>query len=406
MLPPGPSTVPQTRPARSTGRKRVSTGPWVGRAACRLSTRPRHPGRHAAALTRSRWCCTASACWSLRAVPHRRGGLDAAPHGPPPHGVTPLPKGLRPMLATAGTCRRRRGLGVRGEVGRRAGARSPSTAAADRHLAQRQRRDVVLPGARRRWGGSSARRRSCSTARWCLDAAGPDGLRPACSRGCTSPGPVRLCAGTRPCSCCSFDVLHLDGRSLLDRSYDDRRAALDGPRAAGRALVGPAGLPRRRRGGARGDRAQGLEGVVAKRRSAPYLPGRRSDDWRKLKHVHRTSAWSAGWKPGEGGRAGGSARCCSASTGRPGWSSPATSAPASPRRRSRCSAGGSSRCAGDLAVRHAGAAGARPHRRVGRARGGGRGGVHRVDARRAAAAPVVQGAARRRARRGGRRDGE
>jgi len=51
-------------------------------------------------------------------------------------------------------------------------------------------------------------------------------------------------------------------------------------------------------------RAQGLEGVVAKRRSAPYLPGRRSDDWRKLKHVHRTSAVVAGWKPGEGGRAG------------------------------------------------------------------------------------------------------
>ncbi len=51
-------------------------------------------------------------------------------------------------------------------------------------------------------------------------------------------------------------------------------------------------------------RAQGLEGVVAKRRTAPYLPGRRSDDWRKLKHVHRTSAVVAGWKPGEGGRAG------------------------------------------------------------------------------------------------------
>ena len=50
--------------------------------------------------------------------------------------------------------------------------------------------------------------------------------------------------------------------------------------------------------------SSGLEGVVAKKRRSTYAPGRRSDDWRKLKHVRRTSAVVAGWKPGEGGRAG------------------------------------------------------------------------------------------------------
>ena len=101
-----------------------------------------------------------------------------------------------------------------------------------------------------------------------------------------------------------FDVLHLDGAALLDRSYDGRRAVLEGLGLQGDAWsVPPAFL-----GGGpavlEATRAQGLEGVVAKRRTSAYLPGRRSDDWRKLKHVRRTSAVVAGWKPGEGGRAG------------------------------------------------------------------------------------------------------
>jgi bifunctional non-homologous end joining protein LigD len=51
-------------------------------------------------------------------------------------------------------------------------------------------------------------------------------------------------------------------------------------------------------------KAQGLEGILAKRRDAKYLPGRRSDCWLKVKHIRRTSTVIAGWKPGEGGRAG------------------------------------------------------------------------------------------------------
>jgi bifunctional non-homologous end joining protein LigD len=101
-----------------------------------------------------------------------------------------------------------------------------------------------------------------------------------------------------------FDVLHLAGASLLERPYDERRATLEGLGVQGEHWsVPPAFLG----GGAAvldATRAQGLEGVVAKRRGSTYVPGRRSDDWRKLKHVHRTSAVVAGWKPGEGGRAG------------------------------------------------------------------------------------------------------
>lgn len=101
-----------------------------------------------------------------------------------------------------------------------------------------------------------------------------------------------------------FDLLHVDGTSLLDESYDDRRGCLDALALTGpHWQVAPAFLGE---GSVLSEvtRAQGLEGVVAKRRDSPYLPGRRSDCWVKHKHVRRTSAVVVGWKPGEGGRSG------------------------------------------------------------------------------------------------------
>ena len=101
-----------------------------------------------------------------------------------------------------------------------------------------------------------------------------------------------------------FDLLHLDGAAQIGQTYDRRRATLEllAP-AGGHWQVPPAFLG----GGAAvlaATRAQGLEGIVAKRRDSPYLPGRRAESWLKIKHVRRTSAVVAGWKPGGGGRAG------------------------------------------------------------------------------------------------------
>ena len=101
-----------------------------------------------------------------------------------------------------------------------------------------------------------------------------------------------------------FDLLHLDGRSLLDAGYDERREVLDGLALGCPHLQVPAAFLGDGRAVLDATRQQGLEGVVAKRRSSTYLPGRRTDAWRKLKHVRRTSAVVGGWKPGEGGRAG------------------------------------------------------------------------------------------------------
>ena len=101
-----------------------------------------------------------------------------------------------------------------------------------------------------------------------------------------------------------FDVLHLAGASLLERSYDERRAALEGLELQSAHWSVPPAFFGDGAAVLEATRAQRLEGVVAKKRSSSYTPGRRSDCWLKVKHVHRTSVVVAGWKPGEGGRAG------------------------------------------------------------------------------------------------------
>ena len=51
-------------------------------------------------------------------------------------------------------------------------------------------------------------------------------------------------------------------------------------------------------------REHGMEGVVAKRLDSEYLPGERTDHWRKIKNLRRQEVVVAGYKPGKGNRTG------------------------------------------------------------------------------------------------------
>src|SRR5699024_5961580 len=103
-----------------------------------------------------------------------------------------------------------------------------------------------------------------------------------------------------------FDALAVDGRSLLRRSYDERRAALeDVVDTAGCPLVDvPPAFEGDLAAAVAASRQWQLEGVVAKRRAAPYTPGRRSRSWLKIKHAATQEAVVVGWRPGKGNRAG------------------------------------------------------------------------------------------------------
>jgi bifunctional non-homologous end joining protein LigD len=105
-----------------------------------------------------------------------------------------------------------------------------------------------------------------------------------------------------PVSFYAFDLLHLDGESLLAAPYDERRARLAELSPAGRVLVPPS-FP-----DVSGDqlleiaRGHGLEGVVAKRRGARYEAGRRSPAWVKTALSHNQEVLVGGWTVGEGRR--------------------------------------------------------------------------------------------------------
>jgi bifunctional non-homologous end joining protein LigD len=102
----------------------------------------------------------------------------------------------------------------------------------------------------------------------------------------------------------AFDLLYLDGRSLLRARYTDRRKLLETLAGAGNLTV-PALLPGDGAEALEYSRKQGWEGVVAKRRDSTYQPGRRSASWVKDKHWNTQEVVVGGWREGEGGRSSG-----------------------------------------------------------------------------------------------------
>jgi bifunctional non-homologous end joining protein LigD len=101
-----------------------------------------------------------------------------------------------------------------------------------------------------------------------------------------------------------FDVLHLDGEPTLDLPYARRRELLTGLRLAGDVVRTPEPAGGDPAGVLAAAGRRGLEGVVAKRLTSPYRPGRRSADWVKTPFSHTQEVVIIGWRPGEGRRAG------------------------------------------------------------------------------------------------------
>lgn len=94
-----------------------------------------------------------------------------------------------------------------------------------------------------------------------------------------------------------FDLLHLDGRSLLDVPYAERRRELEALELAGKhwqvpgIQVGEGGYL------LEAGRQLGLPGILAKRLDSGYEPGERGAAWLKIPSGHRQEFVVAGWLP-------------------------------------------------------------------------------------------------------------
>lgn len=101
----------------------------------------------------------------------------------------------------------------------------------------------------------------------------------------------------------AFDLIYLDGRSLLAAPLERRRELLEQVVVpGGNVLVSPA-VPGAGEALFEVASKRRFEGIVAKRLGSPYRPGKRTREWLKVKATTEADLVVGGWTQGEGSRA-------------------------------------------------------------------------------------------------------
>ena len=111
-----------------------------------------------------------------------------------------------------------------------------------------------------------------------------------------TPSSARRLAGEpgRPVAFLAFDLLHLDGRSLLSQPLVRRREALRRVLRPGDEVVAVPAIATEGVALFEAAVAQGIAGILARQRASPYLPGVRSRLWRFV--AARPGAGGRGWR--------------------------------------------------------------------------------------------------------------
>jgi DNA ligase D-like protein (predicted ligase) len=118
-----------------------------------------------------------------------------------------------------------------------------------------------------------------------------------------SPFRIRVAAQRVPVTYLAFDVLQVGDKPLISRPLSERRRVLSYLLRPGSPQVAESqGVVGAGRAFFEAAVARGLEGVMAKRLDSPYLIGRRSGLWRKVKPRQSGVFYIMGYTPGEGWR--------------------------------------------------------------------------------------------------------
>ena len=121
----------------------------------------------------------------------------------------------------------------------------------------------------------------------------------------TSKAQAKRLAKSTPATYVIFDLLWLDGHSITDLPYSERRELLTALELNGSSWQTPEHLLGSGSAVLAASAEQALEGIVAKRLDSTYQPGGRPGTWVKIKNIHRQEFVIGGWVPGKGSRAAG-----------------------------------------------------------------------------------------------------
>jgi bifunctional non-homologous end joining protein LigD len=118
----------------------------------------------------------------------------------------------------------------------------------------------------------------------------------------SDPMKIRLLSGRMPATYIVFDILFLDGRECIGLPLLERKSILDRIVRESGSLVISRHIPETGKSFFREVVAKGFEGVMAKSDASPYLIGKRSRYWLKIKPKLSSVCHIIGYTRGEGYR--------------------------------------------------------------------------------------------------------
>ena len=136
----------------------------------------------------------------------------------------------------------------------------------------------------------------------CLDKSGKADFKKVIHRlMSTGETTIQKNSKTSPVYCYIFDCLYLDGRSLIHEPLMKRREWMrdaiksDSPYRISEAVDDGVAL-------FAAAKEHQLEGIISKEKTGKYLPGKRSDQWLKVKVRSTVECYILGYNPGKGNR--------------------------------------------------------------------------------------------------------
>lgn len=135
-----------------------------------------------------------------------------------------------------------------------------------------------------------------------LDNAGRPSFSSLQQRFRLTPSKARIMMVKAPVSYIIFDLLQLNGRYFLDKTYVERRHMLETLQLTSSFSQVPDYQAGDGNAMLLATKKLGLEGIIAKRLDSVYHPGQRTGDWLKIKNTLRQEFVIGGWQQGKGAR--------------------------------------------------------------------------------------------------------